>query len=266
MTYDDIIYEADASPVASITLNRPAALNAYTSRMCRELVDALDRYQRNDAQRVLVITGAGRGFCAGGDLASQDEVIEAEGRQFGHGMIMREGMHAVIRTLHRIDKPVIAMVNGVAVAGGLTLALMCDVRIAGTSARMGDTSGRAALLPDEGGAWLFPRAMGLERALRMTWLNEIYDAHTARELGLVSEVVGDDDLARHVTDFAERLASRGPLAVRMSKRLMRRAIEGSLEQALGDAELAVDIVNDSSDVHEGVAAFLEKRTPNFEGR
>ena len=265
MGYTQVTYDS-TTPVARITLNRPAALNAYTSVMCGELVESLEQYQRDDDQRVLVLTGSGRAFCAGGDVANQDEVVEAAARQFGHAMIMREGFHAVVRTMHRLDKPIIGMINGAAVAGGLSLALMCDVRIAGASARLGDTSGKAALLPDEGGAWLFPRVMGLERALRMTWLNEIYDAATACQLGLVSEVVPDADLEGHVSRLALQIAGRAPLSVRMSKRLMRRGLESSLDQALGDAEMAVVGLNDSADVREGVTAFLEKRAASFQGR
>src|SRR3954471_4167739 len=169
-------------------------------------------------------------------------------------MVMREGMHRVVRVLARLDKPVIAMVNGAAVAGGLTLALMCDFRVAGEGARLGDTSGRAGLLPDEGGAWLFPRFMGLDAAVRMTMLGEIYPAERARELGLVTEVVPDDQLRARTEELAGALAGRAPLAVRMAKKLMRRGLDLTLDQALGDAEFAVDVVNDSADVLEGVAA------------
>jgi len=266
MDFQDIAVTRPLERVALITLDRPQALNAYTTRMCEELVEAVETYARDDDQRVLVLTGRGRAFCAGGDVASQEEVHMAAARQFGHAVVMREGFHALVRAIDRLDKPIIAMVNGVAVAGGLTLALACDLRIAARSARLGDTSGRAGLLPDEGGAWFFPRAMGLEAALRMTWFHEIHDADRARELGLVSEVVPDDALEAHVLDLAATLAAKAPLAVRMSKRMMRRSRDLSLDLALGDAEYAVDIINDTADVHEGVAAFLEKRPPRFTGR
>jgi enoyl-CoA hydratase/carnithine racemase len=233
--------------------------------MCRELVDALTRYQQDDGCRVLVLTGAGRGFCAGGDVRDDTELREGKRRQLGHGMVMREGMHAVNLALHRLDKPVIAMVNGPAVAGGLALALMCDLRVAGASARLGDSSGRTGLLPDEGGAWVFPRVMGMEAALRMTWLHEIYDADEAHRLGLVSEVVPDDRLEARVTELASAVAAQAPLAVRLAKRMMRRGQELTFEQSLGDAELAVNHLNDSADAEEGVAAFLEKRVPTFQG-
>ena len=144
---------------------------------------------------------------------------------------------------------------------GLTLALLCDLRIAAWSARLGDTSGRAGLLPDEGGAWLFPRVMGIAAATRMTLLSELYDASAAQQLGLVGEVVPDEQLHSRTMQLADELAARAPLAVRMAKRMMRRSLELTFEQSLGDAENAVNIINDSQDVQEGVAAFLEKRAP-----
>jgi len=180
--------------------------------------------------------------------------------------VMRERMHLLAQSLYRMDKPLIAMINGPAVAGGLTLALLCDLRIAAWSARLGDTSGRAGLLPDEGGAWLFPRVMGIAAATRMTLLSELYDASTAQQHGLVSEVVPDEQLRERTMQLADELAARAPLAVRMAKRMMRRSLELTFEQSLGDAENAVNIINDSEDVKEGVAAFLEKRAPVFRGR
>ena len=159
MDYQEIRYgpaEGAGPQVVQVTLDRPAALNAYTSRMCEELNDALLRYARDEDARVLVLTGAGRAFCAGGDVASQVEVQEAARRQLGHGVVMRERMHLLAQSLYRMDKPLIAMINGPAVAGGLTLALLCDLRIAAWSARLGDTSGRAACCPTKGAAGCSP--------------------------------------------------------------------------------------------------------------
>jgi enoyl-CoA hydratase/carnithine racemase len=152
------------------------------------------------------------------------------------------------------------------VAGGLALALGCDLRIAAASARLGDTSNKAGLLPDEGGAWLFPRIMGLDRALRMTWLHEVYDAATAQDLGLVTEVVEDDALEARTLELCETLAAKAPLAVRLTKMMMAKAMETQLESSLVDAQMAVMVTNPSADVREGVAAFRERRAPRFEGR
>ncbi|MGC8534810.1 MAG: enoyl-CoA hydratase/isomerase family protein [Rhizomicrobium sp.] len=267
MTGQTILYTAGSDHIGELVLNRPAALNAYTSRMCSELVDALDAYQRDDRLRCLIITGAGRAFCAGGDVRGGDEEHDDYlHRQLGYAVQMREGMHRVITALHRMDKPVIAMVNGHAVAGGLALALACDLRIAGADAKLGDTSGRFGLLPDEGGAWLFPRAMGLDRALKMSWLAEIYSAEEALALGLVTEVVPQNKLHDHTRELAAAIAARAPIATRLVKSMMRHGLDSTLERALNDAAMAVMIANPTADVQEGVRAFAEKREPRFQGK
>ncbi|MEO2107381.1 MAG: enoyl-CoA hydratase-related protein [Actinomycetota bacterium] len=265
MEYKDIRYTVDGDRIATLTFDRPDRMNAYTLRMCDEIVHALTTYTHDDDARVLIITGTGRGFCTGADQ-KVDDFIEAAKSQLGHGLAMRRSLHAVNLALYRLDKPVIGMINGAAVAGGLSIALLCDLRIAGDDARLGDTSGKIGLLPDEGGAWLAPRFMGIEAAMRMTLLNEVYDAHQAQRLGLVGEVVPQDQLERRTREVARELASKAPLAQRVAKRLMRMGLEISFQQSLADAELATFAVNDSDDVKEGKRAFREKRQPIFEGR
>ena len=265
--YRDILFETPQAHIGQITLNRPDRMNAYTGVMCDNLVDAIARYVDDDALRCLVITGTGRGFCSGGDVAGGDpDHPDYRKRQMGYGQEMRIGMHRVIALLHRIDKPVIAMINGAAVAGGLTLALACDFRIAADTAKLGDTSGRFGLLPDEGGAWFFPRMMGLDRALKMSLLHEVYPATEALRLGLVTEVVPAAELESRTFEFARAIAARAPLAVRLAKSMMRHGLDSSLDHSLNDAALAVMIANPSDDVREGVKAFFEKREPEFKGR
>jgi enoyl-CoA hydratase/carnithine racemase len=179
---------------------------------------------------------------------------------------MRDGMQAVVLALRRLDKPSVALVRGYAVAGGLALALACDLRVAAASAKLGDTASKVGLLPDEGGSWLFPRAMGLDRALRMSLLNEIYDAATAERLGLVTEVAEDEVAEGRALDLAEALAGKAPLAVRLIKMMMAKGLETPLESSLVDAQVAVMVTNPSADVREGLTAFREKRAPRFEGR
>jgi 2-(1,2-epoxy-1,2-dihydrophenyl)acetyl-CoA isomerase len=266
-SFEQIAFEGVGEQIGRLTLYRPRQMNAYTSRMCSELVTALEIYLRDDSMRVLVLTGAGRGFCSGGDIGGADDEHDALiATQLGRAREMRDGMHRVILALARLDKPVIAMINGPAVAGGLALALACDIRIASDGARLGDTSGRVGLLPDEGGAWLFPRAMGLDLALKMSLLAEVYDAHEALRLGLVTEVVPHAQLEARTLALAARLAAQAPLAVRLTKSMMYRGADLTLERSLGDAQLAVMIANASADVKEGVRAFFEKRTPHFQGR
>ncbi len=265
--FHDIRFDRLEPQIARITLARPKQLNAYTTRLCEEVVRALELYLRDDGLLVLILTGEGRGFCAGGDVSGADEANAGLMKaQLSHAREMRDGMHRVIQFLHRLDKPVIAMINGPAVAGGLALALSCDFRIAADTAKLGDTSGKFGLLPDEGGAWLFPRAMGLDRALKMTMLAEVYDAKTALEFGLVTEIVSAAALEAYTIAFARRLAARAPLAVRLAKAMMVRGLTQTLDQSLGEAALSVMVANPSQDVREGVKAFFEKREPTFEGR
>jgi len=268
-SFETLICDTPADGVARITLNRPAAMNAYTFAMTQELRSAIAAYRDDDGLRALILTGSGeRAFCTGGDIGGGDpehsRAVAAS--PMGHGREMREGMQAVVLALIQLDKPSVAMVRGYAVAGGLALAMACDFRLAGASARLGDTSNKVGLLPDEGGAWLFPRAMGLDRALKMTLLHEVYDATAAHGLGLVTEVVADDALEARTLALCKSLAGKAPLAVRLTKTMMARAATLSLAESMIDAQLAVMIANPSADVREGVVAFKEKRPPRFTGR
>jgi 2-(1,2-epoxy-1,2-dihydrophenyl)acetyl-CoA isomerase len=268
--FDTLICDEPRPHVARITLNRPQAMNAYTFGMCGDLQEAIARYRDDDDLRALILTGAGeRAFCTGGDIGGGgggEHSRRVAAAPMGHGREMRDGMQAVVLALRRLDKPSLAVIRGYAVAGGLALALGCDFRFAASSAKLGDTSNKAALLPDEGGAWLFPRAMGLDKALRMTLLHEIYDAASAERLGLVTEVIADEELEARSLAFCEALASKAPLAVRLTKMMMAKAMETSFDASLVDAQMAVMVTNPSDDVREGIAAFRQKRAPKFQGR
>jgi enoyl-CoA hydratase/carnithine racemase len=268
-SHQTLVCDVPRPAVARITLNRPDKMNAYNFAMTQELLAAIAAFRDEDDLRALVLTGAGtRAFCTGGDISGSDpdHSRKVAGQPMGHGREMREGMQAVVIALRNLDKPSVAMIRGYAVAGGLALAMGCDFRFAGESGRLGDTSGKVGLLPDEGGAWLFPRAMGLDRALRMTLLSEIYDARRAEALGLVTEVAADGALEETTLAFAEALAARAPLAVRLTKMMMARSAGLSLEESVADAQMAVMIANPSADVREGLKAFFDKRPPKFEGR
>ena len=266
MEFAQIIYEK-LNRVATITLNRPKKLNAYSEIMVHEILAALADARDDNDVRALIITGTGRGFCSGGDIGTD---FEYPTRYRGHRMEsmleMRENMHQLVTFLRRFDKPTIAAVNGAAVAGGLTLALCCDFRIAGESARLGDTSLKFALIPDEGGAYLFPKYMGLQNALKMSLFSEVYSAREAKELGLVTEVVPDEELMPAARAWAERLADGPPIAIRITKRMMYKQETMDLENALEDAALGTMVVNYCADVKEGTAVFHEKRKPKFEGK
>ena len=266
MEFRQILY-AKESRIATITLNRPEKLNAYSEVMVHEIIAALSDIRDDHDIRAVIITGTGRGFCSGGDI-SRD--FQYPARYHGHRMEslleMRENMHQLVTLLRRFDKPTIAAINGAAVAGGLALALCCDFRLAAESARLGDTSLKFALIPDEGGAYLFPQYMGLQNALRMSFYSEVYPARRAKELGLVTEVIPDADLMKTAREWAERLADCAPIAIRVTKRMMYKQQTMELENALEDAALGTMVVNYCEDVKEGIAAFHEKRKPDFKGR
>lgn len=263
---EQIVYEKSGH-VATITLNRPKKLNAYSEIMVHEILAALGEARDDDQIRAVIITGTGRGFCTGGDIGRD---FQYPARYRGHRMEsmleMRENMHELVKFLQRFDKPTIAAVNGAAVAGGLTLALSCDFRIAAESARLGDTSLKFALIPDEGGAYLFPRFLGLEKALKMSLFSEVYSAYQALELGLVTEVVSDAELMPRAREWAGRLAAGPPIAIRITKRMMYKQLTMSLDNALEDAALGTMVANYTEDVKEGIAAFHEKRPPKFQGK
>jgi enoyl-CoA hydratase/carnithine racemase len=232
-----------------------------------EVIAAIGDARDDEGIRAVIITGAGRGFCSGGDISTD---FQYPTRYRGHRMEsmleMRENMHQLVTLLRRFDKPTIAAINGPAVAGGLTLALCCDFRIASDSARLGDTSLKFGLIPDEGGAYLFPRYMGLQNALKMSLFSEVYPAQQAKELGLVTEVVPDAELMSVARAWAQRLADGPPIAIRTTKRMLYKQQTMDLDNALEDAALGTMVVNYCEDVKEGIAAFHDKRKPEFRGR
>ena len=266
MNFQQILYEKEGH-VATITMNRPAKLNAYSEVMVHEILTALADARDDDGIRAVILTGAGRGFCSGGDIGRDFQYpARYRGHRLESMLEMRENMHELVKFLQRFDKPVIAALNGAAVAGGLTLALSCDFRIAAESAKLGDTSLRFGLLPDEGGAYFFPRFLPFDRALKMSLLSEVYTAREALALGLVTEVVPDAELASTARAWATRLAEGPPLAIRVAKRMMYKQLAMNLDSALEDAAMATLVINYTDDVKEGIAAFHEKRKPRFEGK
>lgn len=266
MTFREILHEKDGH-VVIITMNRPAKLNAYSEVMVHEILTALADARDDDSVRAVILTGTGRGFCSGGDIGRDFQYpARYRGHRLESMLEMRENMHELVKFLQRFDKPVIAAVNGAAVAGGLTLALSCDFRIAAESARFGDTSLKFALLPDEGGAYFFPRFLGIDRALKMSLFSEVYNAREALALGLATEVVPDAELMPTARAWATRLAEGPPIAIRIAKRMMYKQLSMNLDNALEDAAMATLVTNYPDDVKEGTAAFHEKRKPKFQGR
>jgi len=258
---DDILFEV-ASRVATITLNRPKRRNAFTLTMIDAWADRIEECAAREDVHTVLITGAGKAFCSGGDI---DELMK-QGQKSGPQERKEElagHVHRIPRLLDRMDKPVIAAINGAATGAGLDLALMCDLRYAGQSAKFAETYVKLALMPGAGGAHLLPRVVGRARALEMLWTGDFIDALEAERIGLVNKALPDDALMAHALGMAERLADGPKQSIRAIKRAVRAGencdISTSLDVgASGYGMLAVD-----ADHIEAVDAFLEKRPPKF---
>jgi len=250
--------------VAWITLNRPDARNAVNAEMREEIIAVLTDARTNPAVRALVLTGAGKGFCTGADLSGprgQGPTGPGAGRE-----VMRTSSQRLIRTLWELEKPVVAAVNGVAAGLGSHLAFACDLVIASEEARFIEIFVRRGLAIDAGGAFLLPRLLGLSRAKELVFFGDDLPAPEAHRLGLVNRVVPAGELAAAAAEWAERLAQGPTFALGMSKRLLNRSLESSLETCLEEEALAQSLVTQSEDTKEGIRAFVEKRPPRFTGQ
>jgi enoyl-CoA hydratase/carnithine racemase len=273
MDYEAIHYGLDG-PVATVTLNRPEKLNAYTARMGAELTHAFRQADADDMVRVVILTGEGRGFCAGADISAGAGSFDtsaggAGARNFGEGRATesRDGA-GFIHAMFNCRKPIIAAFNGPAVGVGITLALPTDIKIASTRARFGFVFARRGLAPEAASAWFLPQLVGLPQALRWCLQGKMIETDEALKAGLISEVVEPQDLLLRAREIALEIADNtAPVSVALTRQLLWRfasadqpfdllRIDGPFVQALGA----------TADVKEGVAAFLEKRPPAFPGR
>ena len=259
MTFDTIEL-AIAGAVARITLNRPDRLNSFTRQMHAELADALDAAA--DA-RVVILTGAGRGFCAGQDL--NDRAV-APGEAVDLGETVEASWNPLIRRLATMPQPVIARVNGVAAGAGANIALACDLVVAAKSAKFIQSFSALGLIPDSGGSWHLPRLVGQQRALGLALTGEPLPADTAAAWGLIWKCVDDDALDTEVDALAARLAALPPLGLAAIKSIIRTTGARTLDEELDLQRDEMRRLGFTHDYHEGVAAFLEKRKPSFEGR
>jgi 2-(1,2-epoxy-1,2-dihydrophenyl)acetyl-CoA isomerase len=246
--------------VLTLTLNRPDALNSFNIEMKEALLAALKDAARDKAMRVVVLTGAGRAFSAGQDLKERQAPGAAD-----LGTELRIRYNPIILAMRRLEKPIIGAINGVAAGAGCSLALACDIRLAADSASFIEVFGRVGLVPDTGSTWFLPRLIGYARAAEMAFTSDPVDAATAERIGLVNRVVPADQLMTEANALAARLASAAPLALALAKRGLNRALETNLEQALEFEAQLQAIAGRSADHAEGVAAFVEKRSPKFGG-
>ena len=266
MAYEDILYEVDEYGVATITLNRPERMNALRPQTTRELREAIAAARDDDAVRCVLVTGNGRGFCAGDDFQAiflaDDQSSRQDDRQIRR---IKEG-EVSLDDLFALEKPTIAAVNGSAVGYGMDLALYCDIRFASESAKFGWYFVRRGVLGTVGGTFILRQLVGLSKAMELTLTGDLVEAEEALRIGLVSKVVPQADLLNEATAMARKLASGPPLAQRAIKRAMHKGFQmdwkslGEYQQALGD------VLWRTEDHREGVNSFVEKREPRYRGR
>ena len=259
VAYETIIYEK-VNAVATITLNRPQSLNAFVPQMNKEVLEVLKDGERDKEVRCLMITGAGRAFCAGQDLKGRTP--EQKGSL---GASLREKYNPMIRQIRQMEKIVIAAVNGVAAGAGCNLALACDLRVASDEAKFIQSFVRVGLAPDSGGSFILPRLVGVSKAMELLLLGDTIDAKEAQRIGLVARVFAAAEFAASAKAIADQVA-RAPRGIGLIKRAVNHANLANLETDLDYEAHLQEIAGRSSDYDEGVKAFLEKRPPVFTGK
>ena len=259
---DELLYEVK-DRVATLTLNRPDKLNAFTGPMIERWAWALNEAQRDPDVNVVVVTGAGKAFCSGGDVARMGQ---GEPTPLDHKNTLWEHIHRVPKALEQMDKPVIAMVNGVAVGAGMGMAVMCDLRIASDAARFSTGYVRVGLVPGDGDTYFLPRLVGSAKALELLWTADFIEAPEAERLGIVNRVVPADRLAEETFALARKIADGPQVPIRMIKRLVYQSLRLDLRTHLDLVSSHMAVVRDTEDHREGVQAFKEKRAPKFKGR
>jgi enoyl-CoA hydratase/carnithine racemase len=259
----ELLYEKDG-PIATLTLNRPERLNAISGPMLAALSAKLVEANEDRDVRVVILTGAGRGFCAGLDL---QDATSGAGIGGGGGMgATLDLRNAPPTVLHGIDKPVICALNGGAAGYGMDLALGCDIRIAAQRAKLAAAFTKRGVLPESGGTWLLPRLVGWSKAAEIIFTGRTLDAEQCLANGLVSKVVPDDSLMNEARAMANEIAANAPLAVQGAKRMMRMGLAEQFDDHVHHVFLQLLPLFQSQDFREGMKSFLEKREPKFQGK
>lgn len=261
MAYSSLLYEKSQG-VATLTLNRPDKSNAFDDTLIAEMIDALKAIERDAGVRAVVITGAGKNFCAGQDLGPMLERYRSPaGVSFGEHL--RNSYNIIISRIRTLEKPVIGAINGAAAGAGLGLACACDLRHASENAKFRMAFIGIALAPDSGTSFLLPRLVGLGRATEMAFTNELIDAEKALQYGLVNRVFKAEELLPQTLVFAAKLAQAPTRSIGLTKRALNRSLTADLETALEYEAYVQEVAGRTADHQEGVKAFIEKRPPNF---
>ena len=260
---EPVLYEQDGG-IVTLTLNEPATRNAISPAIVEALVAATHRINADLTVGCVILTGAGDGFSSGGNvkqMRDREDLFAGSPAEIRRGY--QQGIQRIPLALYGLEAPSIAAVNGAAIGAGCDLSTMCDIRIAGRSAKFAESFLRVGLVSGDGGAWYLPRAVGLSKAYEMTFTGDFLDAEEAARIGLVSRVVDDDQLMVEARALAGRIAAQPVHSLRMTKRLLRDSQQVSLPIALEMASSLQALVQHTHDQHEAVVAFLEKRTPEF---
>src|SRR5437870_1003407 len=264
MTYECLIHEVKDG-IATLTLNRPERLNALGGTLRDDLHDAITRSAADPDVRVLIITGAGKGFCSGGDVKAMNEAKEGQ-RERPLLEKIAPGRDRTLLAMRDAPQPVIAAVNGAAAGAGMNLALGCDIRLASTAAKFSQAFVKRGLHPDWGGTYFLPRLVGMAKACELIFTGDIIDAAEALRLGIVSQVYPPGELLPAAYERARKIASGPPVAIRLAKRALYHSEETDLPGALEFETFAQNVCSETEDAREGIRAFVEKRAPAFKGR
>ena len=262
MAYETILTEIKDG-VFTITLNRPEKLNSFNDKMFIELTDAVKQVERDASARCVVVTGAGKGFCAGQDLSSAKERMLSGDMSYGHHL--RQTYNPLIVRMINLPKPIIAAINGAAAGAGMSLAMACDLRLAAESASFLQAFVKIGLVPDAGSSWLLQRLVGRTRAMELMLTGKKIGAKEALEWGLVNQVLPNDDLMKATNELAHSLATMPTKAIGLIKRMTDYSATHTLAESLDNEADMQEVAGRTADHREGLMAFLEKRTANFKG-